>query len=171
MDGLHSLASTFHCRESLSVDVCRFDSIDLLLEGPDLGYRLFQAVLMRLLPSQCGLGGCGRRYVSVARCLQSSGDKQSALPFLFVLTFFRAMASCSSIWDCRCFSRFCSMSSCDRRPRIAFFGLSLRFCAAPPPNHPQMPADMMISLWVRVSSREECCANKVLLCSSARSEG
>lgn len=61
------------------------------------------------------------------------------MPFLFVLTFFRAIASCSSICDCRCLSLFCSMSSCDRRPKMAFFGLSFRFWAVPPPNQPQIP--------------------------------
>ena len=34
------------------------------------------------------------------------------------------------------------MSSCARRPRIAFLGVSFFFCAAPPPNQPQTP-DML----------------------------
>lgn len=63
-------------------------------------------------------------------------------PFLFVFMFFRAMASCSSIRLVRCFSRFCSISSWVRKPRMAFLGLSL-FCVAPPPNQPQTP-DMVL---------------------------
>lgn len=43
----------------------------------------------------------------------------------------------------RCFSRFCSISSWVRKPRMAFFGLSLFFVAAPPPNQPQTP-DMVL---------------------------
>jgi hypothetical protein len=68
---------------------------------------------------------------------------RSCSPFLFVLTFFFAIASCSSIWFSRCLSRFCSMSSCDLRPKMAFFGLSFRFCADAPPNQPQTP-DMAV---------------------------
>lgn len=64
-------------------------------------------------------------------------------PVLFVFTFFRAIASCSSICVMRCFSRFCSISSCARRPRMAFLGLSFFFWAAPPPNQPQTP-DMVM---------------------------
>ena len=60
-------------------------------------------------------------------------------PFLLVLTFFLAIASCSSIWFCRCLSRFWSISSCDRNPRIAFLGVSFRLWALCPPNQPQMP--------------------------------
>lgn len=67
---------------------------------------------------------------------------EANLPFLFVLTYFRAIESCSSICVVKCFSRFCSISSCDRRPRMAFFGLSFFFWAAPPPNQPQTP-DML----------------------------
>ena len=49
------------------------------------------------------------------------------VPFLFVLTFFLAIISCSSIWFCKCRSLFCSISSCDRKPRIAFLGVSFLF--------------------------------------------
>lgn len=51
MDGLHGLASALHRRQSLPVDVCGLDSIDLLLEGLDLGHRLIKAVFVRLLSS------------------------------------------------------------------------------------------------------------------------
>lgn len=67
-----------------------------------------------------------------------SARSRDYVPFLLVLTYLRASASCSSICVCRYFSRFCSMSSCDRRVRMAFFGVSFRFCAAAPPNQPHM---------------------------------
>ena len=60
---------------------------------------------------------------------------------LFDDTYFRASASCSSIWFCRCFSRLFSISSCPRSCRIAFFGAS--FFAAPPPNQPSPQPDMV----------------------------
>jgi hypothetical protein len=74
------------------------------------------------------------------------------VPFLFVLTFFLAIASCSSIWFCKCRSRFCSISSCDLNPRMAFLGLSFRDWALCPPNQPHTP-DMLyyvlLARWIR----------------------
>jgi hypothetical protein len=72
--------------------------------------------------------------------MEGSSKVPPHVPFLFVATNFLANASCSSACDCRCFSLFCSMSSCDLSPRMAFLGLSFLFCeAAPPPNQPQTP--------------------------------
>ena len=68
-----------------------------------------------------------------------------SLPFLFVLTFLRAMASCSSIWFCRCRSLFCSISSCDLKPRIAFLGVSFPFAPEFPPNQPHIVYSLMVS--------------------------
>lgn len=66
------------------------------------------------------------------------GPDDARLPVLLVLTCLRARESCSSIWLWRYFSRFCSISSCDRSPRMAFLGLSFRFCWAAPPNQPHI---------------------------------
>ena len=55
---------------------------------------------------------------------------------LFELTCFLAIASCSSIWFCKCFSRFDSISSVLRRPKMAFFVLSFFFAALPPQRLP-----------------------------------
>ena len=70
------------------------------------------------------------------------------LPFLFVLTFFLAIASCSSIWFCKCRSRFCSISSCDLNPRIAFLGVSFRCWALCPPNQPHTPDIVLVQMYV-----------------------
>ena len=92
---------------------------------------------MHLFTSQ---GRLGRLAISVS-CTRATGiqysdkEKGNPIPFLFVVTFFLATASCSSIRFSRCFSRFCSISSCSRSLRIASLGASFRFWAAEPPNH------------------------------------
>lgn len=103
---------------------CAFFLRSAALAANRIGYQ-FPAHQMRMHRAAVG----GERY----------------LPFLFVLTFFRAIASCSSICVIKCFSRFCSMSNCPLKPRIAFLGLSFFFWAPPPPNQPQTP-DMMIKI-------------------------
>lgn len=106
------------------------------------------------------------------------GLSDSRIPFLLVLTFLRAIPSCSSIWFCRCFSRFCNMSSCERSPRMAFLGLSLRLCAAAPPNQPHMLA----VLWEKFKLWEGLCQErgteslllpkpKLFVCKSLRENG
>lgn len=65
-------------------------------------------------------------------------------PPLFVLTFFLAIASCSSIWFCKCFSRFDSISNVLLRPRMAFLVLSFFFAALPPQRLPN-PQLAMVS--------------------------
>jgi hypothetical protein len=62
---------------------------------------------------------------------------QQYLRLLFELTCFLAIASCSSIWFCKCFSRFDSISSVLRRPKMAFFVLSFFFAALPPQRLPK----------------------------------
>ena len=62
------------------------------------------------------------------------------VPILFVVTFFRATASCSAICVSKCLSRFCNMSSCCRSVNMAFLGASFLFCAAAPPNQPHIAA-------------------------------
>jgi hypothetical protein len=64
-----------------------------------------------------------------------TGQEYSRL--LFELTCFLAIASCSSIWFCKCFSRFDSISSVLRRPKMAFFVLSFFFAALPPQRLPK----------------------------------
>lgn len=71
------------------------------------------------------------------------------VPFLFVLTFFLAIASCSSIWFCKCRSRFCNISSCDLNPRMAFLGVSFRDWALCPPNQPHTPDIVYYELLTR----------------------
>jgi hypothetical protein len=142
MDLLHGLAGLLHGCQGLSVDVGRLDRVNLLLQGTYLTHGLFFRVLVVLLAPQ----GRHRRCcptMSVPTDMhvahpQNQGKNEVDLPALLLLTFFRAMFSCSSIWLWRYFSRFWSISSCDRSPRMAFLGLSLRFCAALPPNQPHM---------------------------------
>jgi hypothetical protein len=143
----HGLACCLHGRQGLPVDVGRLDRIYLLLEGGDLTQRGLEGAFGDLFASQGLLRSCWRQsHVSflIGQRVIRKPVRCGIIPVLFVLTFFRAMASCSSIWFCRWRSRFWSMSSCVRRPRMAFLGLSLRFCAAePPPNQPQIPDDML----------------------------
>jgi len=75
------------------------------------------------------------------------------IPALFVETYFRASASCSSIWFCMCFSRLFNISSCPRRPKIAFFGAS--FLAWPPPNQPRPQPDMIMVV-LKVTGQYSC---------------
>lgn len=79
------------------------------------------------------------------------GSWRLELPFLLLETCFRASASCSSIWFCRCFSRLFSISSCPRSWRIAFFGASF-FCWAPP-NQPRPQPLILYDVLDRVSQR------------------
>lgn len=62
---------------------------------------------------------------------------------LFWPTYLRAMAVCSSIWFLRCFSRFCSMSSWERSPRMAFLGAFFLVWAEPPPNQLRPQPDIL----------------------------
>ena len=74
-------------------------------------------------------------------------DIASYVLALFDVTVFRAIASCSSIWFWRCFSRFDSISSVLRSPRMAFLGESFPppFAAVPPPNRfPQPQPDAIV---------------------------
>lgn len=152
VNALHGLACLLHGCKGLAVDIGRLDGVDLLLQGPNLCRRLLQTVLMCLLPLEGSL--CRYRWRPRQRSVRRS-ILEADLPFLFVLTYFRAIESCSSICVVRCFSRFCSISSCDRRPRMAFLGLSFFFWAAPPPNQPHTP-DMLDDLWV--AEMDESCA-------------
>lgn len=154
MNLLHSFASAFHSSQSLSVDIRCLDGIDLLLQSCYLCRRLLEGMFMLLLASKSRLCRCHRTsaisvwhicsgfdirriiFMIMIKAPQRSGRH---VPFLLVLTFFRAIASCSSIWFCRCLSLFCSISSCDLKPRIAFLGVSFLFWALCPPNHPQTP--------------------------------
>ena len=52
MDGLHSLCSCLHCGQSLSVDIGRFDGVDLLLQCNDLRVRVFERRLVVLSTKQ-----------------------------------------------------------------------------------------------------------------------
>lgn len=68
-------------------------------------------------------------------------------PVLFVVTFSLAISSCFAIWFSRCRSRFCSISSCCRKSRMAFLGASFLFCPDCPPN--QAPHILSIVLGSR----------------------
>ena len=74
--------------------------------------------------------------------------------FLFELTFFLATPSCSSIWFCKCFSRFDSISSVPRSPNIAFFVVSLVALALPPNRlpHPQPLFAILVASWCATDS-------------------
>ena len=74
-----------------------------------------------------------RSFIQVDARVERS--PKNNLPVLLLDTFALAIFSCSAIWFSKCFSRFCSMSSCCRRSRIAFLGASFRFCVPLPPNH------------------------------------
>jgi hypothetical protein len=74
-------------------------------------------------------------------------QSRADIPFLFVLTFFLAIVSCSSIWFCKCRSLFCSISNCDRKPRIAFLGVSFLFWVLCPPNQPHTPDILYCICW------------------------
>lgn len=65
-------------------------------------------------------------------------------PVLFVVTFSLALSVSFAIWFSKCRSRFCNMSSCCRRSRMAFLGASFLFCADCPPN--QVPHILPVSL-------------------------
>ena len=137
------------------VDVGGFDGIYLLFYRRDLRGGLFEGVFVLLLPSKGCLGSCWRSMPSASdmifalfpdertaewdahvflRLLEGGED----IPVLFTVTFFLASASCSAIWFSKCLSRFCSISSCCRRPKMASLGASLRFCAPLPPNQPHI---------------------------------
>ena len=135
---LHSLTSTLHRCEGLSIDIRRLDRIYLLFQSRDLGSCLFESVFVLLLAFESSSRGCCRYGVSQVTLdmqkispysvrREDGSQRPEGLPFLFVLTFFLAIVSCSSIWFCKCLSLFCSISSCDRRPRIAFLGVSFLF--------------------------------------------
>ena len=146
VDLLHGIARALHGGERLTVDIGGLDGVYLLLECSDLRVRLLQAVLVNLLAPERRLGRY--RATGSAAAAGEAGWREGAIetiPFLLELTCLRARASCSSICVSRCFFRFCSISSCDRSPRIAFLGLSLRLCAAPPPNQPHMLMTVLYS--------------------------
>jgi hypothetical protein len=83
-------------------------------------------------------------------------------PPLFELTFFLAIASCSSIWFCKCFSRFDSISSVLLRPKMAFLVLSFFFAALPPQRLPNPQLAMLSGVEVEVDG-EESHSNLLLL--------
>ena len=92
----------------------------------------------------------------------AGGNQGMSLPFLFALTFFRAIVSCSSIWCCRCFSRLLSISSVDRSWSIAFLGASF-FFVPPPPNQPIPQFDMLCCCY---QYRKASCLRVLLFLSS-----
>ena len=143
VDLLHGLSCALHGGQGLAVDVGRLDGIYLLLERADLRVGLLQAMFVDLLTPEGCLGRYRDIWLASAGAVLEGRLSIDTVPFLFELTFLRASASCSSICVSRCRFRFCSISSCDLKPRIAFFGVSFRFWAAPPPNQPQTP-DMLI---------------------------
>lgn len=151
---LHGLAGLLHRLERLLVDVGRFDRVDLLLERRDLSRGLFEGMFVLFLSFQ--RRSC--RYISprsvsvfqvpFRKCLAAgkrfgqhavSYDETARSPFLFELTVLRAIASCSSIWFCRCCSRFCNISRCARKATMASLGAALRFWDPPPVIHDSIP--------------------------------
>lgn len=146
---LHSLACVLHGKQCLLVDVGGFDRIYLLFQCSDLCLGLLEAVFVGLLTLQCGLGGwLGRRSRQCVLPPRGIGPSKACSPFLlFWPTYFRARASCSSIWFRKCFSRFCSMSSCERNPRMAFLGAFFFAWAEPPPNQPKPQPDILFSIF------------------------
>ncbi len=155
----HRFAGFLHCFQRLLVYIGGFDGVYLLFECGDLSGGLLEGVGVLLLAAEGCFGRYNRQIQSACHSvLEPSLSRVSPviiflsdprvpalmtlqpvsnLPVLFELTCFLATASCSAIWFSKCFSRFCSMSSVCRSPRIAVLGASLRFWA-PPPNQPHM---------------------------------
>jgi len=140
---LHGRARVLHRIQCLLVDVCRLDAVDFALECHNLRAGLFERVLKLFLSPQCCFGRCDIRQHH-ARHVTGTGPGpllawhgtvlETRIPALLLETNFRARLSCSSIWFCRCFSRFVSISSWPRNCSMAFFGASFLFW--PPPNQP-----------------------------------
>jgi hypothetical protein len=161
VDVFHGFAGVLHGEEGLLVDVGGFDGVDLVLQHGDLRGGLFEGVLVCLFAFERRAGGWERwtlaklfiyiepnLHVALRDPLPHTAQIDSLqgnacverstvdnLPVLLLDTFALAIFSCSAIWFSKCFSRFCSMSSCCRRSRIAFLGASFRFCVPLPPNH------------------------------------
>ena len=144
VDFLHGLAGILHGLESLLVYVGRLYVVNLALQRHYLTLGLLQRVLVLLLAPQGSLGRWTYRQLNFG-CLMQTGVAEQAdqttkaaphSPVLFPLTCFRARASWSLICDSRCFSRLDSISSCSRKPSMAFFGASLR-------REPDFPANQL----------------------------
>jgi hypothetical protein len=154
----HGAASILHGIQCFLIDVRGFYAIDLLFDLCNLCGGLLQATFVGLFPPQGSfrsyhpglaskINARGRwdlRYAILAGQATAERGRLSgghgSVPILFVVTFFRATASCSAICVSKCLSRFCSMSSCCRSVNMAFLGASFLFCAAAPPNQPHIAA-------------------------------
>jgi hypothetical protein len=78
------------------VDICRFDGVDLLFELHDLALGLFKVLFVQFLSSEGCFGGCPLQ-LSISLLILPTLRGKGYRPFLFVVTFFLAMASCSDI--------------------------------------------------------------------------
>lgn len=154
----HGTASILHGVQRFLIDVRGFYAIDLLFDLSNLCDGLLQATFVGLFPPQGSFrsyhpglaskinvrGRWGLRYAVLVGQAATEGRRllggHGSVPILFVVTFFRATASCSAICVSKCLSRFCSMSSCCRSVNMAFLGASFLFCAAAPPNQPHIVA-------------------------------
>jgi hypothetical protein len=153
----HGATGILHGIQCFLIDVRGFYAIDLLFDLCNLCSGLLQATFVGLFPPQGSfrsyhpglaskLNGRGRWGLQCAVLVGQAAAKGTIIgrswgvPILFVVTFFRATASCSAICVSKCLSRFCNMSSCCRSVNMAFLGASFLFCAAGPPNQPHIAA-------------------------------